>query len=305
MIRKAFPDLHWLKRQVEHELTHGRGWPTLIMNASTTRADRPDIRGPLTIFTNISGTSFTSAGGRRVAVNEQVYFISNQEQHYSIGIDSTHPVETFNFHLGPDMADRVLQGVVQPAQALLERDFERPETGFGFFNRLYARDERFDMIVRSLQTADREGVTSALFYEEKLTLLLEHLLSVHGNTLRIVAGLPPVKTSTRVEVFKRLSMATDYIYTHYNRDVTLDELSSAACLSRFHFLRLFRQAFGTTPYRFLTDVRMARARVLLRDTRLAVHEIAETLGFDASPSFSRAFRRAVGVYPDAWRSALR
>lgn len=301
MIRREFPDLQWLKQQAESNFADGRGWPTLILNTSVRQAMRPDIKGPLSIFLNISGTSHAAVHRHRAQVDTAVYFLTNQEQYYTLEIDSPQPVETFNIHLGPSFADKVLHSAVSPAGHLLDTASDTA-TSTAFFNRLYPRDNRFNALISALHTAGKAGIASPLFYEERLVELVQYLLERHCDILRTIALLPPVKAATRSEIYRRLSLAVDYIYEHYRSNLTLDELASVACLSRFHFLRLFKEVFRTTPYRFVNEVRVQRACVLLRNRTTAVRDIAEHLGFENPASFSRVFRHYTGMYPGSFRA---
>lgn len=311
MVLRTFPDIGWLQQQANNGFaavweksaahTTRRGWPTVILHTRTKKANRPDIKGPFSIFTNIKGMSTLSVENRRVAVDENVYFLSNQGQHYTLEIENHQPVETLNIHFGPYFADRVLLSVVQPTVGLLEQEFEVPELCTGFFNQLYPRDDNVHRCIRAIQAASNSGLEGTLWYEEQLTFLLEYLLGQRNDIVRLISLLPPVKASTKAEVYKRLTMATDYVYTHYSRDISLGELAGVACISKFHFLRLFRQLFGTTPYRFIAKVRMEKARALLQYSVMPIYEIAGYVGFGTSPAFSRAFYHALGVYPDVYR----
>jgi AraC family transcriptional regulator len=91
--------------------------------------------------------------------------------------------------------------------------------------------------------------------------------------------------------------SVDYVYSQSNQKLTLDELAQVACLSKFHFLRLFKSAFSKTPYEFINGVRIEKAKELLRNPELSVREIANQTGFDSSGSFSRAFFQTQGKYP--------
>ncbi len=82
----------------------------------------------------------------------------------------------------------------------------------------------------------------------------------------------------------------------------LGELAAAAGLSRFHFLRRFKRATGTTPWRYLTDLRLAKARSLLADPAMSVREAAAAAGFADPAYFSRLFRRRTGTTPSAYRA---
>ncbi|MNL70641.1 HTH-type transcriptional activator Btr [compost metagenome] len=71
--------------------------------------------------------------------------------------------------------------------------------------------------------------------------------------------------------------------------------------SSYHFLRLFRLVMGKTPNRFLTDCRLARAKLLLVSTGLTVAEIARQAGFAQSSYFIKVFREFEGMPPNQYR----
>jgi AraC family transcriptional regulator len=98
--------------------------------------------------------------------------------------------------------------------------------------------------------------------------------------------------------------AIDYIQDHVRDSLDLGSISRVAGLSEFHFARLFKAATGVTPFQFVTQVRMARARELLRKTRLPISEIAERVGYQKPSHFSHRFRAALGCGPDAYRKSV-
>ena len=101
----------------------------------------------------------------------------------------------------------------------------------------------------------------------------------------------------------RLLRAKDLIHARYGEPLTIEDLARAAALSPFHFLRLFRAAFGETPHRYLTRVRIEAAkRLLLKDA--PVTEVCFDVGFQSLGSFSALFSRAVGAAPTAFRRRI-
>jgi AraC family transcriptional regulator len=110
-----------------------------------------------------------------------------------------------------------------------------------------------------------------------------------------------VRLATRVELYKRLSRAMDIIRSGFCGDISLDQLAAEACLSKYHFLRLFRLAYGLSPYQYIQQLRIEKARALLADSVIAINDLADQLGFDNSQSFSRLFYQRMGVYPTQYR----
>ncbi|MEM7369139.1 MAG: AraC family transcriptional regulator [Bacteroidota bacterium] len=99
--------------------------------------------------------------------------------------------------------------------------------------------------------------------------------------------------------YRRIVEAKLFIDTHYHRKIDLENISDQACFSKYHFLRLFKQAYGKSPHRYLTEVRIGHAKTLLRQQQ-PVTEVCFLVGFDSLPSFTHLFKREVGMTPTAY-----
>lgn len=104
---------------------------------------------------------------------------------------------------------------------------------------------------------------------------------------------------------ERLWRARKFIDECYDQPLDLGEISKQACLSRYHFLRSFRDAFETTPRQYLIQRRIEKAKELLRVRSLSVTDICFEVGFQSLGSFSSLFRRCVGDAPVAYRRRQR
>jgi AraC-like DNA-binding protein len=84
------------------------------------------------------------------------------------------------------------------------------------------------------------------------------------------------------------------------RDILLSEVADLCGLSATHFARAFRQSTGTSPHRWLLDLRIEHAkRLLLEDGTLS--EVALTCGFADQSHFTRTFTKHIGIRPGRWR----
>jgi AraC-like DNA-binding protein len=100
--------------------------------------------------------------------------------------------------------------------------------------------------------------------------------------------------------FRRVLRAREAIHARYAEPLDVPALAREAALSPFHFLRLFRAAFGVTPHQYLTSVRIEAAkRLLLSDA--PVTDVCFDVGFQSLGSFSALFARKVGAPPSAFR----
>jgi AraC-like DNA-binding protein len=105
--------------------------------------------------------------------------------------------------------------------------------------------------------------------------------------------------------FARLSRARDYLGACYRDRITLERAARRACLSPFHFNRLFTRVFGETPHEFVTRIRMDEAKKLLLADNHSVTDICFDLGYESLGSFSVKFRSLTGLSPAAFRREAR
>src|SRR5436305_4511192 len=84
-------------------------------------------------------------------------------------------------------------------------------------------------------------------------------------------------------------------------ELTIDDLARAALFSKFHFTRLFQRLTGVSPGRFLSALRLQRAKQLLVSTSMNVADISVYVGYNSVGTFSSRFSRSVGMSPTAYR----
>ena len=103
---------------------------------------------------------------------------------------------------------------------------------------------------------------------------------------------------------RHLLRAKDLADARYFEPLDVDDLAGAAGLSRAHFSREFRRAFGETPHAYLLTRRLERAAALLRTTDHSVADICFSVGLQSVGSFTTSFTRTYGVSPTAYRATF-
>lgn len=83
--------------------------------------------------------------------------------------------------------------------------------------------------------------------------------------------------------------------------ITMDDMARTAMFSKFHFSRIFLRVTGISPGRFLSALRLAEAKRLLRTTSMPVADISHIVGYNSIGTFSSRFRFSVGVSPSEYR----
>ena len=103
---------------------------------------------------------------------------------------------------------------------------------------------------------------------------------------------------------RHLLRAKDVADARYSEPLGVDDLAGAAGLSRAHFSREFRRAFGESPHAYLLTRRLERAAALLRTTDRTVADICFSVGLRSVGSFTTSFTRSYGMSPTAYRAAF-
>ena len=104
------------------------------------------------------------------------------------------------------------------------------------------------------------------------------------------------KTNPKMYMYRRVVEAKLFIDNHYHEKIDLNNISNQAHFSKYHFLRLFKKAFGKSPHQYLTEIRLLAAKRLLQANH-SVTEVCFQVGFESIPSFINLFKKKEGLTP--------
>ncbi len=112
---------------------------------------------------------------------------------------------------------------------------------------------------------------------------------------------PPMLPRRRGLDRERLARVIDYIDANLADDLSLEETAGVACLSSYHFGRMFKISTGQTVHQFVLRQRIERSKTLLAQKQMCLAQIAVAAGFSSQSQFTTTFRRLVGLAPGAWQ----
>jgi AraC family transcriptional regulator len=168
-----------------------------------------------------------------------------------------------------------------------------------------------------------ESIDSDPFIENVATQILKELASETSTGRLLIEALGSALSAYLVHTYsatdaapkyigddhkpldpKRLTRVTDFINAHVDRDFTVGDLASVACMSPAHFSRSFKAATGKAPHEYVSRQRLDLAKRLLVTGDRALVDIAYAVGFSSQANFNRAFRKAVGTTPSLFRAQM-
>ncbi|WP_135436850.1 helix-turn-helix domain-containing protein [Hymenobacter fodinae] len=138
------------------------------------------------------------------------------------------------------------------------------------------------------------GGVAPLYGQTVAHMLATQLVYQHSAQPR------PLPTSRGKLAPERLRQIQEYVQSALAEPIDLTQLAAIACLSPFHFCRLFKQSTGLSPHQYVVAQRMQRAQDLLQHSRLPIAHVARAVGYHHAGHFARLFQRHCGVRPTEW-----
>lgn len=186
-------------------------------------------------------------------------------------------------------------------EVMLEKPFDNLPYDFSYLERAHADDHLHQTILSLIDLGASCSSFASLQADMTIRNLFEALLVKNQDAYKRSQNIQAVKASTRLEIFKRVALAKDWMEQNYQTDITLEDISSIAAMNSQHFLRMFKQVYMITPHQYLIDRKLKKAKELLETTQMPINDVCQTIGFESVFSFSVLFKNRFGTAPSYFR----
>jgi len=244
----------------------------------------------------ISGIEKCIVNSRAMSIFPDNFTIINAGTDYCSLIDSITPVHTLTLHLNTKFVEDFNRCFFLEEEDLLAHaEFKnKPE----FVETLYPLHGNIRYNLAHLKRQLDKGLQDEMLLNEYLYHCLTGYYQVYYKEIDDkYQSLSFLKTKTKKEVFRRLLLAKEYLHSNSYKDIKLEDLATYCCLSINHLLRTFKEAYGKSPHQYLTQLRLDRAKALLKTTDYPLSEISGLVGFENVSSFVRLFKTSAGITP--------
>jgi PAS domain S-box-containing protein len=124
------------------------------------------------------------------------------------------------------------------------------------------------------------------------------VISKNGEVIGVMGVLRRFETVQQIQAsYPTINNAIEYLKKHYTENISIQELAEIANISIRQLQRYFKQYFDTTPQQFLIKLRIYEACRLLRQQKVQLSRVAQDLGFYDQSSFTRHFKKSMGMTP--------
>jgi AraC-like DNA-binding protein len=273
----------------------GSPWDIAVING-TARRFWSRSSGAFSLKWMAEGRARYGLECRAHTVSKSVAILVDQDQPYEMEFEGRPSSQSFCLFFA--------RPLVAEAWASVEGGFAAdidPTTPRAFPNVPFAPSPQLGKRLEALCAGGPDADADEM--EATLLLALGDAVGAALRHRRLIQRLPAAKASTRAHVLGLLERARARIVAADGVGVGLDALAIEAGLSKFHFLRLFKAVYASTPLAFAEQRRMSLAAKRLAGGVSPVIEIAADLGYESPSAFARAFHRHAGVAPAAFRAA--
>lgn len=251
----------------------------------------------LSLNFNLDGRQTYFAGSRAFSISPSKYLLINEGQVFktSVKTEASNRMVTLAFKVG--LAEQILQSLHVKDPALLDDPFRSSTGSAEFIEKTYSTDLRIKAAVTKLIDCEYEQFE----IEQKLENVLTYVITQQLNIRKEILSIAKSKATTRMEIYRRLHWSLDFLHDNFTNDITVEQLAKEACLSTFHYKRLFSELFKISPYQYLIHKRLEEACSLLRN-EIKISDVCRKVGWKDPSSFTRLFKRRFAMTPEQFRA---
>lgn len=245
----------------------------------------------------VSGNENYTINNRKIALKQGEYVIGNKNSTSSVLIDEPAPAMGICIDIAKDIITEIIDYRYQNADAFcnflfdqewMVRKYHAKNTSLGYA--LHQLSTDFENLNKGNSKVNKE-----FFYAVSECIVKDQRVIFEG-----FSRLKSVKQETNGRLFNFIYDAKNYMDDHFLQKINIETISREAKLSEYHFIRLFRTVFNTTPYKYIVQKRLRFALELL-ENKYSISDIALLLGYADVPAFSNAFRQHFGFSPKKFR----
>lgn len=260
----------------------------------------------LSIRCMLNGRQHYKVDGNDHLVHADNFLVVNQGQHYKTSFSAKQEQEMILVAFQPGMAERVYHSMSSSPEKLLDDPFGVARQNISFFDKTYDRDlVVHKLFVRLRRLIDAPfGIKTKADIDGMYDALLVRLFELQHPLHKEMRRLECAKQSTREELYRRLTIAREYMDAHSGDNIRLEDIARTACLSVHHFKREFAKVYQVTPHRYLSHKRMEKAIRLLQRRHISIKELSLECGFESTSAFIRQFKASTGQTPGSYRASI-
>jgi AraC family transcriptional regulator len=249
----------------------------------------------------VDGVERYTLDGEKYPIQAGEYLLSNASNEGHVEIESRKTVKGVCINITPNMLAEVVASHCVPNTAYTDITLGQ------FFNSNHFLENKYNakhttlgkILIEMGLSIGKKSLDSGLLNNEFFYAISEKIVADHIPIFKQLQTIPSVKPSTKKDLFRRVSKGKDYIDAAFLTHLTIEAVAQEACMSEYHFFRLFKSVFGVSPHQYILKKRLELGHAILSQDKDSVSTAAFESGFSDIHAFSKAFKKYYGFAPSA------
>ena len=238
-------------------------------------------------------------------LDNQHYLIINEGESFSSELSTQQEVEGILVAFNRQDFNTFLRMTQNSHTKLLDDPFDASFEDREISSQSIKISKTLKVLFNQIGSDIRNQCGTRLRYDEVFSNVIQQVYKDQGLIEEKIQNLQSEKKSTRTELFKRLQTTKEFIDLNFSDDISLEMLSNVSTLSPYHLIRNYKDFYKISPYAYVSQKRIAKSQFLLRDTDMKISELAMKAGYYNQSSFSRKFKKNIGLTPIEYRAKYR
>jgi AraC family transcriptional regulator len=247
----------------------------------------------------VRGNAIYKSNNKTFQVFENQYLLTNANQEGFGIVDSSSDVIQFCVHLTNDIISDVYTNLTSETSSGLEIN---KVLELQLYENVFNLKSHTSLAKYLRPFVDTINNGAQIHFNEEIILnIAEKIICQELGIRDALTGLNKVKKSTADETMRRLLLGKEFMDAYFNDDPKIADVAKQAMMSEHFFFKSFKQAFQITPYQYILNRKIEVATELIRQKELNISQIAMSTGFPDVQTFSKAYKRKVGISPSMVR----
>lgn len=236
-------------------------------------------------------------------VNAGNYLLSNSSRSGHVEIESDKKVKGICLNISPQLMMEVVASLRRPDTAYTDTELGQffctpyfPENNYNARETVTGRELSKISYSITQGNVHTDDLNIEFFYALSQKIVEDQL-----PVFKELQSLPGIKRQTKRELYKKICRGREMMDACFTSTLSVKSVAREACMSEFHFFRLFKNMTGISPHQYILQKRLALAAHLLSQQAISVSGAALECGFSDIQAFSKAFKKQFAVNPSAFR----
>lgn len=248
----------------------------------------------------LNGEECYVVNDEKFKINKSHYLLTKPMQKKISLLRSEDYVESLSLCLSHEYLQKLYKDTAKNFEELLDIPFDKDNSSFILNHTYRIRNTPLSYFLLKVKNDFKINALNTSFNKDMFFLELGSLLLNNQTKIQNkLSLLPNTRISTRKEIYRRVDIMNQFIHDNFTENITIEELSQIACLSKYHAIRCYQKIEGMSPYKKITILRLQKAKELLNQG-FSISEVSDVCGFTDYRAFSKSFKKQFGLIPSGY-----